>query len=234
MSEVPLTQLASSIDAVAEFDNGYNETTREILEYIRTYQDSVSQLNNRLSDLDDQVVNGNERIAELESQLGDFARQKSDLQKKIDAQARVRAQFQQVEKMFSREEARVLREGSDIIMRLVGLNFQSGKAVIEPSYFSLLTRVQDAIKTFPGSKIIIEGHTDSYGGDELNLKLSEERAIAVRQYMLANLPQAIANSIEAVGFGENQPIANNETAEGRAKNRRIDIIIQPQLLGVAE
>jgi OOP family OmpA-OmpF porin len=76
--------------------------------------------------------------------------------------------------------------------------------------------------------VTIEGHTDSYGGDDLNQKLSEDRANAVRQYFIANM-NLKAEDVEAVGYGESRPIANNETPEGRARNRRIDIVIQTQI-----
>jgi len=87
--------------------------------------------------------------------------------------------------------------------------------------------VQDAIRVFPQSQIRIEGHTDSHGTDSTNLSLSQERAEAVRQYLLANMNLS-AGAVEAIGFGEKAPIANNETADGRAKNRRIDVVIVPQ------
>ena len=75
--------------------------------------------------------------------------------------------------------------------------------------------------------VTIEGHTDSYGGDQLNMQLSTDRAAAVKQYLLANMGIE-PYRIQAVGYGEDRPIANNETAEGRAKNRRIDIVISPK------
>ncbi len=99
---------------------------------------------------------------------------------------------------------------------------------MDPNYRPLLTKVRDAVEVFPRSQLVIEGHTDSYGGDESNMALSKRRAEAVGEYMVTqlNIP---AYRISAVGFGETQPIANNETAEGRARNRRIDVVIKPQL-----
>jgi outer membrane protein OmpA-like peptidoglycan-associated protein len=77
----------------------------------------------------------------------------------------------------------------------------------------------------------VEGHTDSYGSDASNLNLSQERADAVKAYLLANMSMD-PSRIEAIGYGESKPIANNETAEGRAKNRRIEIVIHPISLGM--
>ncbi|MDX1467588.1 MAG: OmpA family protein, partial [Halomonas sp.] len=67
-----------------------------------------------------------------------------------------------------------------------------------------------------------------FGGDELNQKLSQERADAVRQYLLANMSFDPAR-MDAIGYGETQPVASNETPEGRTRNRRIDVIIHPRL-----
>jgi outer membrane protein OmpA-like peptidoglycan-associated protein len=151
----------------------------------------------------------------------------------MEAQEKIRQQFDSVEKTFTREEAQVLRDGNDVIIRLVGLTFDVGKSNIKPEHFGLLTKVQNAINTFPECNISVEGHTDSHGSDALNLRLSQERADAVKAYLLANM-SIDPSRMEAVGYGESKPIANNETAEGRAKNRRIDIVIHPQLLGMNE
>jgi len=225
-SEVPLQKIAATIDVLAEFDAGYDKPTEQIISYIQTYQDSAAKLTQVAADQKQQIAN-------YEEQLGGLTEEQSGLKKEMEAQAKVRAQFQTVEKMFTREEARVIREGNDVIVRLVGLNFASGKSTIEPQNFGLLTKVQNAINTFPGCKVSVEGHTDSHGSDATNLRLSEERSEGVRQYLLANMRNVDPAMMESVGYGESKPIANNETAEGRMKNRRIDIVIHPQVEGSA-
>ena len=140
----------------------------------------------------------------------------------------MKEQFEQVEKMFSRSEARVFREGSTVILRLSALSFDSGKAEIKRSSYSLLTKVEKAIDVFPRSELVIEGHTDSYGGDEFNQTLSQQRAESVQQYMI-NAMRIPSYRLIATGFGETNPVANNETESGRARNRRIDIVIKPNL-----
>jgi OOP family OmpA-OmpF porin len=172
------------------------------------------------------------QIAALESDLGGVSEERAAMQARMDAEAQVRAQFAQVENTFSRKEAQVYRQGNQLLLRMVGLNFESGKSTIRPEYFGILTKVQNAIKVFPGCKVVVEGHTDSHGSDELNQKLSQERASAVKQYLLANMDLS-PSSIEAIGFGETKPIASNETPEGRVKNRRIDLVITPDLGAVS-
>jgi outer membrane protein OmpA-like peptidoglycan-associated protein len=92
----------------------------------------------------------------------------------------------------------------------------------------LLRKVEKAIDVFPRSELIIEGHTDSFGGDDSNQKLSQERAESVQQYMV-NAMRIPTYRLIATGYGETRPVASNETESGRERNRRIDIVIRPNL-----
>jgi outer membrane protein OmpA-like peptidoglycan-associated protein len=92
----------------------------------------------------------------------------------------------------------------------------------------LLSRVQETIKAFTDPEVTIEGHTDSIGADKLNEALSLQRAEAVRQYFIANGTSS-PERILAVGYGSKYPLAPNATAEGRAINRRIDVLIAPPI-----
>jgi len=227
-TEKPLNKIASTMDLIGSFEAGYDKTTNEIISYTQTLQDRATKLDQDLAERNQQVDMLNARIGELEQKLGGIEKEKSELAKQMEAQAKIRQQFAAVEKMFSREEASVLRKGNDIIVRLVGLTFPVGKSVIEPQNFGLLTKVQQAINMFPGCTITIEGHTDSHGSDQKNMELSQERSNAVDKYIQANMGLN-ASRINAVGYGESKPIANNETREGRAKNRRIEVILHPKL-----
>lgn len=227
-AEKPLQKIAGTLDIVASFENGLGEPTDKIIATITAHQDSLAVLSQNLSERDQRINILTARIDELEDQLGGAQSEKTALTQEIEAQEKIRQKFSAIEKLFSREEAQVLREANDVIIRLVGLNFDVGQSVIKPEYFGLLTKVQQAINTFPNAEITIEGHTDSYGSDQTNLKLSIDRAEAVEQYILANMGLE-PSRISAVGYGESKPIANNETSEGRKKNRRIDVVIHPQL-----
>jgi len=88
--------------------------------------------------------------------------------------------------------------------------------------------VEKAIDVFPRSELTIEGHTDSHGGDDLNQTLSQARAESVQQYMI-NAMRIPTYRLIATGYGETHPVASNETEAGRARNRRIDIVIKPNL-----
>jgi outer membrane protein OmpA-like peptidoglycan-associated protein len=108
------------------------------------------------------------------------------------------------------------------------LTFESGSAVVEEQHRALLQKVAEAASVFPRSQLVIEGHTDSYGSDTTNMSLSRQRAEAVSAFLTAQFGIPAFRS-SAVGYGETQPIANNETPQGRERNRRIDIRIEPEL-----
>ena len=181
----------------------------------------TGESNLRLADME-------EELRALDQRLGGATAERAALVQRLEAQARVKQQFEQVEKMFARNEARVFREGDTIILRLVGLSFDSGKSQIKPQGVNLLRKVEKAIDVFPQSEMVIEGHTDSFGGDESNQRLSQDRANAVQQYMV-NAMRIPSYRLIATGYGETNPVANNETEAGRARNRRIDIVIKPSL-----
>jgi outer membrane protein OmpA-like peptidoglycan-associated protein len=126
--------------------------------------------------------------------------------------------------MFDASEATLLRKGDDLILRLIGLTFPSGKTTIQPEYFSLLAKVQRAIRKMPAAGLTVEGHTDAVGDDRYNESLSYERALAVKSYIVANMGLDDSR-ITALGYGETRPIASNENKDGRAQNRRIDIVM---------
>jgi OmpA-OmpF porin, OOP family len=85
-------------------------------------------------------------------------------------------------------------------------------------------KVREALKLFPDAPIVVEGHTDANGSDSNNLILSQDRADAVKQYLVANAG-VNPEKISSIGYGEARPVSTNETAEGRTRNRRIDLVL---------
>jgi outer membrane protein OmpA-like peptidoglycan-associated protein len=216
-AEVSVTRIAGELDLVAELDEGFDKTTTDIVAAIGQLEDDrelLSQRNERVAFLEDEM-------SRMEARLGDESEQRK-------LQEQIQQRFEQIAAVFTRDEAVVLRRGNDVIIRM-GLNFDSGSPVIKPEYFGLLRKIQTAIDVFPDSQVEIQGHTDSFGADEFNRELSERRASAVQQYLLANMDDLGQTQISAVGYGETVPLANNETPEGRTRNRRIDLLISPNM-----
>ncbi len=103
---------------------------------------------------------------------------------------------------------------------LQGIQFETAKAVIKPSSYSILDKVVQVMKDNPEYDLEINGHTDNVGDDAMNMELSQNRADAVKQYLIAKGIDAVR--MTAKGFGETQPVEDNSTAAGRAKNRRVE------------
>jgi len=153
--------------------------------------------------------------------------QEQEVKERLMAEKRFNQLFSEVKGYFQPEEAEVYRQENQLIVRLKAMQFPVGQSVILPENYTLLTKVQQAIRTFGEPEVIIGGHTDSTGSEQLNEHLSQQRAEAVREYMVANgvLP---FEKIIAVGYGSQRPIASNATESGRALNRRIDVTITPE------
>jgi outer membrane protein OmpA-like peptidoglycan-associated protein len=226
--EQPLADISAAADKAAELDKGIEPVVTELVAYIEGLREQAGQAERDLADTRARVGELEEEIRDLDERLGGVSQERVALVQRLEAEARIREQFASIESLFTRDEARVSREGNRMIIRLVGLTFQSGQDVVRPAYRGLLEKVRQAAEVFPRSQITIEGHTDSYGGDENNLALSRRRAEAVSAFLTSEL-NVPAFRISSVGYGETQPIANNDTEQGRERNRRIDVIIEPQL-----
>jgi len=102
--------------------------------------------------------------------------------------------------------------------------FNTSSAQIHSKNIPLLEEITDVLLECPQAKVKVEGHTDSMGNEAMNLTLSQSRANSVAQHLLEQ--QGVSNTITAIGYGESQPIASNNTKAGRANNRRIEFIIK--------
>jgi outer membrane protein OmpA-like peptidoglycan-associated protein len=118
----------------------------------------------------------------------------------------------------------VFNATNDIVLRLAALSFPSGSDELSENHVPLLNKVEKILGMFGNARLLVEGHTDDRGERALNLRLSERRAFAVMQYLRRSLSIS-ADRISAIGYGPDKPIGTNTTKAGRAKNRRIDILI---------
>ena len=113
-----------------------------------------------------------------------------------------------------------------LVLTLGDVVFDAGKASLQPSATTAIDRLVQLLGVYPERSVRIEGHTDSLGDDAANQLLSERRAAAVRDALVAR--GIAAARVEAVGYGETRPIADNRTEGGRKKNRRIEIVLSDE------
>jgi OOP family OmpA-OmpF porin len=193
-----------------------------ILNAIVALQRARSSASSRLEARSIESEKLKERIGDLE---GRSYQERLD-KERLAAEKRFNELYTQVQGYFSADEAEVYKKAQQLVIRLKAMQFPVGQAIIMPNNYPLLTTVQKAINTFGQPDVIVEGHTDSTGSEVLNQQLSQKRAEAVKQYLIYNgtLP---GGKIAAVGYGSSRPLASNATAQGRAINRRIDVIIKP-------
>jgi outer membrane protein OmpA-like peptidoglycan-associated protein len=117
-----------------------------------------------------------------------------------------------------------------LVVTMADVLFDVGKYDLRPAAREKLARLSGIVLSHPGLQLDIEGHTDSTGGDELNNRLSEQRATGVQLYMVE---QGVARDyVTARGFGKTMPIADNANAAGRQQNRRVEIIVSGEVIGV--
>lgn len=195
-------------------------------------------------DRDDRINRLNEQMAlteaqrraqnaEYQAQLQQAQRSTAEAQESQRSAAAIAEMYRQAQEQFTDEEADVYRQGDNLIIRLKSIQFPSGVAEIPAASYQTLNKVQDVIADLDAGKVLIEGHTDSTGDAGLNQELSEQRAQAVAQYLDREDRQSGSAtdeglSIEARGYGYKYPIISNQTKEGRAQNRRVDIVIMPE------
>jgi outer membrane protein OmpA-like peptidoglycan-associated protein len=166
------------------------------------------------------------RAAQLSAEEADQARRLADSRASEAEYARLEAELasQQVNSLTRQLENLQLRETeSGVVVTLGDVLFASGQAQLVEGGRSSLEEVVDLLQTEPDKKIRVEGHTDSRGDAEANLLLSEQRAQAVMEALISM--GVASDRISALGMGEDFPIASNEDDDGRARNRRVDVIL---------
>ena len=112
---------------------------------------------------------------------------------------------------------------AEVSSKSYSIEFESGSSVIRPSSYKLLNEIFESAVVAEGLKLGVYGHTDNAGSDGINQPLSEQRANAVKDYLLK---KGIGeNRVEAKGFGSSKPIADNNTLSGKSRNRRVEIVL---------
>ncbi len=232
-TEQLLLQWEARMDAINEaaglrydpLDN-WDARAMELAAYVNESQQSISNLQLLLSESRAYTSNLEDELRIADKKLGGTLAERDQLIRMQQVRARDAERLMQVEQLFTPAEANILRKGNNIILRLTSIQFASGSSKLNENAIELLNKVEKAVEIFPGSAILVEGHTDASGPAQLNNRLSEERANTVMRHMIKDM-RIEAWRLSSAGFGSSRPIALNTSATGRAKNRRIDLIITP-------
>lgn len=208
------TARAEAEKAKAEAEQAAQEAARQKAEAEKAKAEAVAQ---------QQALAAETAKAQQAAAQSEQLRQQAEKEKQ-ELRARLLQQLNTI--LATRDTARgLIANMSDVL-------FKTGSFELMPAARERLAKVSGILLAYPTLHVQIEGHTDSVGTDEYNQTLSEKRAGAVRDYFVQ---QGIsADSIEARGFGKTQPIASNETPEGRQQNRRVELVLSGDAIGNAE
>src|SRR5450432_119733 len=200
------------------------ETERQASDQARLQAEQASAQANQ-----DKAAADAARAAALEQQQA--ARAEADA-------ARMGVQKAEAEKLALRERLRqqlnLILETQEtargLIVNISDVLFDFNKYTLKPGAREKLAKVSGILLAYPGLKIQLEGHTDSIGTDEYNLKLSQQRAEAVSQYLVSQgVPAA---GLSAAGLGKSSPVASNATDSGRQQNRRVEMVVSGEPIGI--
>jgi outer membrane protein OmpA-like peptidoglycan-associated protein len=177
------------------------------------------------------------REAEEREQRARDAQQQADMARQ-QAEQQAQQAGQQAEQMREKlkEQLNAVLQTTEtargLIVNMSDVLFDFNKYTLKPEAREKLAKVSGILLAYPNLKLQVEGYTDNIGSDEYNQRLSEERADSVRDYLVS---QSVSDTnIAAQGYGKTHPIADNSTNSGRAQNRRVELVVSGQAIGVEE
>ncbi|HVZ32902.1 MAG TPA: OmpA family protein [Polyangiaceae bacterium] len=188
----------------------------------------VAQRKAELAEVQAQIAADMQQVEQIKKQQAVTTQQeleKSREQLNVETQRREDAERAEQKALATLQN--VKNDSRGTVVTVPGsISFASGKAKLLPAARGQLSEVATALKQGSSdSKIVVEGYTDSTGSPQMNQELSQKRAEAVRQALVSDgVP---ADRVSAVGYGESRPVADNSSPEGRATNRRVEIVVQP-------
>jgi outer membrane protein OmpA-like peptidoglycan-associated protein len=210
--------------------DGDSAQTRDLAYVAQRKAEQVEVLASEASDAK-QREQANARAAQL--RVSNVQRTQTELARTKDTLGR--------EKMARAEAEKRAKEAMDNLARIAAIKqddrgtvitlsgsvlFATGKFELLPIAQEKLTQVAEALKEQEDATIVVEGHTDSVGASSMNQELSQNRARSVRDFLVSRgLP---ADRVSAVGYGPERPVADNKSPEGRANNRRVEIVVTPK------
>lgn len=207
--------------ALEELNKAAKDEAAKTAAELKANQERLDKIRKDMADQSNKLGEAAQKLKTQEAELE--ARQKELMSEKA---ARAEAEKKLAAAMKSLEEiAKIKEEQRGLVITLDGaVLFASGKTALLPIAQSKLDKVAEVLQQqSDDKKIVVEGHTDSMGSDADNLKLSQARAEAVRTHLVSKGVKA--DRITAVGKGESTPIADNKSPEGRANNRRVEIVV---------
>jgi outer membrane protein OmpA-like peptidoglycan-associated protein len=219
-------QIAQAKDAVFRAEEALNQQASSAMTLIPELHEQAKML---LADAKQAIANENYAHA-IEAGRQSYEQLMAAIEKRKAAEA---IETQILEAATTVPDAETGRAEKGALIRFSGDLFQQGSSGINPKFFPKIGQLAEVLKTFSDYKVRIEGHSDSSGGTDVNLRLTQKRADAFKKY-LAEKCGVPLERMTAIGLGEGHPIANNSSQVGRDKNRRIDTILLTREIEIHE
>jgi outer membrane protein OmpA-like peptidoglycan-associated protein len=226
-AQLHAAQVSLSLAEKTYDDEGNSPNARDRA-YVAMRKAELAEVQAQLTRETQQVEQAEQRGEMVERQQHVATQQ--ELQKtreQLNAEIQRRQEAEEAQQRALAALGDVKKESRGTVITIPGsVSFASGKATLLPSARNRLAQIATALKQGDTtSKIVVEGHTDAAGSPDKNQQLSMERAEAVRQSLISSgVPP---ERVEAVGYGESRPVADNASPSGRATNRRVEIVVQP-------
>ena len=188
----------------------------------RLKRDSDAQMAAAQNEADRLKRENDAQRTSAQAELDRAAKEKAQAEaEKADLRSQLLMQFNAI--LQTRDTARGL------IVNMSDVLFDTAKFSLRPLAREKLAKVAGIVSGHPGLRLDVEGYTDSVGGDEYNQRLSEQRGASVRDYLIQQgMP---GSSVTTKGFGKSEPVASNDTAQGRQRNRRVELVISGEIIG---
>jgi outer membrane protein OmpA-like peptidoglycan-associated protein len=213
-----LCEINKPLSSELDFQESNHLVIRSMHDAIMSLVESQGEGQKSIGELQAELKNLHEKH---ELELSDQAKRQAEIDRlKQEADER----FRHVQSLFMPHEAEVYRKGDNVLIKAQGFYFPPGDAEIKTINFPLTNKLISAIREFPGSRIEVSGHTDATGSPETNLLLSKNRAKNVADFLI-NVGHVKRTDITVNGYGATRPVASNDTEQGRAQNRRIELLI---------
>lgn len=216
---------ATTLVDVMNVIKGAKGTPENIALQIVKQKRALGELSSSVGKLEASLKTTQQTLEEKEGKLkqteGVLKTQEAQLAR-ASTQVRFQQAMDEAQQEISADDALVYQQGNRLVFRLKRINFKSGTAVIPETSKLLIAKVNAIIKKLDAEKVVVQGHTDSVGSEKVNQRLSTARAKAVATYLYSFKG---GYKITYAGYGESHPIASNETAAGRATNRRVDLVV---------
>ncbi len=210
-------------------------------------QAARSQQQAAQSQLEAQQAQMQAQQAKLQADQAQAAKAQADAARELAEAQAAEARAKAAEAGKSAEDANAVREklrqqlntvlatsetARGLIVNMSDVLFDTGKYTLKPGTQVSLAKVAGILQSYPGLKVQVEGYTDSIGSDDFNQKLSDNRAAGVKNFLIS---QGVSSgNITSEGFGKNDPVADNATSSGRTQNRRVNMVVSGDAIGIAE